>query len=115
MKEVTPEETQRHPVLVNRVNMVLKNSDIVRASMLLGRELNNDADVKTADALFAERGEKKVKLRPVVDMRESGLDASFPRSPYQSHGLCVHLQWPALPVPVCAFWDDHGPTVLPCV
>ena len=74
-------------MLVNPVNMVLKNSDIVRARMLHGIDLVDDDSVRRAGARLAERGERKIKLRPVFDMRKSGLNSCFAPVPYRAHDL----------------------------
>ena len=87
VKEVSPAESRRNPVLINPVNMVLKNSDIVRARMLYGIDLVDDDSVQRADARLAERGERKIKLRPVFDMRKSGLNSCFAPVPYRAHDL----------------------------
>ncbi len=87
VREVSPAETRRNPVLVNPVNMVLKNSDIVRARMLHGIDLVDDDSVRRAGARLAERGERKIKLRPVFDMRKSGLNSCFAPVPYRAHDL----------------------------
>ena len=87
VREVSPAETRRNPVLVNPVNMVLKNSDIVRARMLYGIDLVDDDSVQRAGARLAERGERKIKLRPVFDMRKSGLNSCFAPVPYRAHDL----------------------------
>ena len=87
VKEVSPAESCKNPVLLNPVNMVLKNSDIVRARMLYGINLVDDDSVRRADVRLAERGEKKIKLRPVFDMRKSGLNSCFAPVPYRAHDL----------------------------
>ena len=87
VKEVSPAESRKNPVIVNPVNMVLKNSDIVRARMLYGIDLVDDDSVRRASALLAEQGERKIKLRPVFDMRKSGLNSCFAPVPYRAHDL----------------------------
>lgn len=87
VKEVSPAETRRNRVLINLVNMVLKNSDIVRVRMLHGIDLVDDESVRKAGARLAEQGERKIKLRPVFDMRKSGLNSCFAPVPYRAHDL----------------------------